>query len=189
MANVTADRVAVGPVVERMTELRAVLTVKEISLATGLSLSHLFSLSRKNRQTVPAATAKALLAVDPEAVGLRVSDLPRFSGEAFKTARIRRGHSQGSLEVQAGVAIGTLYHWEHELVQPTVRTLRLVLGVLGCEFSEVSKEAIEEYEDFSVYLPPLRDAEISPYPCGVCGERFRSRIQLATHPHGKSEES
>lgn len=25
----------------------------------------------------------------------------------------------------------------------------------------------------------------SPYPCGVCGETFRSRHQLATHPHDK----
>lgn len=24
---------------------------------------------------------------------------------------------------------------------------------------------------------------ISPYPCGVCGREFRSRHELATHPH------
>lgn len=25
--------------------------------------------------------------------------------------------------------------------------------------------------------------EIQKYPCGVCGEEFRSRRELATHPH------
>ena len=26
---------------------------------------------------------------------------------------------------------------------------------------------------------------ISPYPCGVCGQNFNSRIALSTHPHGR----
>lgn len=25
----------------------------------------------------------------------------------------------------------------------------------------------------------------TPYPCGVCGREFRSRHELATHPHKK----
>jgi transcriptional regulator with XRE-family HTH domain len=184
---VSPDRHPVGPTAARLAELRQVLTVKEISRATGLGLTHLFSLSRPNRQTVPAATAKAIFAVDPDNVGLRLSDMPRFSGGAFKAARLRRGHSQSSLEVQAGVAIGTLYHWEAGLCTPLVSTLLRVMEALGVDFEEVSERPGETEEDFDVYLQPARhvDDTMAAYPCGVCGEMFRSRIQLATHPHPK----
>jgi len=40
-------------------------------------------------------------------------------------------------------------------------------------------------------LSPIRRLQIQleneiqyPYPCGVCGQGFRSRHDLATHPHG-----
>lgn len=40
-------------------------------------------------------------------------------------------------------------------------------------------------------ISSIRKAQITleneihwPYPCGVCGRGFRSRHELATHPHG-----
>ncbi len=34
--------------------------------------------------------------------------------------------------------------------------------------------------------PADEDDYTSPYPCGVCGQGFTSRSELATHPHRKA---
>lgn len=173
---------------ERLVELRQALTVKEVSRACGVPASQLFTIEHRKRSTVSAEQAKAIFAIDPDNVGLRLSDMSRFSGEAFKAARLRRGYSQIALETKAGVARGTLHHWELGRYRPRVPVALRVMEALGVEFEEISDSPGEPEEDFDVYLQPVRrfDDNMSAYPCGVCGEEFRSRIQLATHPHPKA---
>lgn len=191
-----SDRIPIQPVVERLTVLRKVLTLREISEASGVGFHQLDAFQRKNRRTIDSGEAAAILALDPatvpERVPVRKSQMRAFSPEKFRALRLAQRFSMRALENSAGLANGQLHHWESGRNLPRAWRLEKVLAVLGCTFDDVSN-AVEspapdpvEVDEMSCELRPgWDDFILAPYPCGVCGERFRSRFMLATHPHGR----
>lgn len=189
-------RVPVGPVRERLAELRQTLVLREIAELTGVGFHQLDSMCRRDsRKTVSAAEAEAIMALDPSDLPLMESDAERFSPEKFKAVRLSQGYSMRALEVASGVANGQLHHWEAGRNTPRMWRLQTVLKVLGCGFDAVSVDSAapgpEPVEPEPALPAPSRvdDFILAPYPCGVCGEGFRSRHMLAHHQHKRKKVS
>lgn len=185
--------VPAGPVREKLALLRERLTNNEVSRLTGVSRYQLESMLRPNRRTVRASEAEAILAASPETGWLRICDLPRFSGPKFRRVREKAGYSMASLEAAGGLGTGLVRHWEDERHKPRLERLERAMSILGCTFEDVSGPCEEEFEpeiphEVAAKFSMHQDQIASGYPCHVCGEIFRSRRALASHPHDRKKE-
>lgn len=114
-----------------------------------------------------------------------------FDGERFRAARERQKISRRTLAKMTGLTEWTFQFWETGRSKPTRRdNMEKALKALGLEWQDVSgpvdEVGADSYEE--LFTGPV-DEFIPDYPCCVCGEKFRSRIQLATHRHQKRESS
>lgn len=184
-------RVPAGPVAGRLADLRKIFTVKEIEQATGVSRFNIRAFETPGRLTVRADHAEAIMNLDASAPILKISDMERFSAARFRAVRLAKGFSQPGLEMAAGFSSGLVHHWEDGRHKPRLHRLVAAMSVLGCTFADVSEPdpglpVDDEDEPYEPPRPVFRDDSIlSPYPCGVCGQKFRSRHMLATHSHRK----
>jgi transcriptional regulator with XRE-family HTH domain len=189
-----AEMVPAGPVQQHLKELRQRLTIKEISRQTGVGRFQIEAFQRPTRTEIRADEAAAILAATPDPGWVRLSDLPRFSGVKLRRVREAAGFSMGSLEDAAGLSRGLVHHWEGGRHKPQLERLENVMRVLECTFDDISgpEQPVEpEMAGVEEYLRPARryDDEIMvPYPCLVCGETFRSRRSLSSHPHRTRKE-
>lgn len=182
-------RMPIGPVIGRIADLRKTFSIAELADATGVSRHNLCAFLTPGRLTVPADQGQAILDFDPSDYGLKISDLVRFTPQKFKEVREAKGYSQAALEAAAGFSSGYIHHWESGRNVPRVARLNAAMRVLGCVFDDVSGSPSLRFEPepSSVTLRPQDDMILTPYPCHVCGQGFRSRRMLATHRHPRKE--
>lgn len=64
-----------------------------------------------------------------------------FDGQKFKAQRLSRGFTQKQVEIQAGLAIGQIHHWESGRHVPRDRYLYKALEFMGIGFEDVMKES------------------------------------------------
>lgn len=111
-----------------------------------------------------------------------------FDGARFRAAREARGLSRRTLARMTGLDECTFQYWETGRSRPKYRDkFEAALNALGVDWEDVSGPAggDDSYEES--FTQAGVDEFIPDYPCLVCGQTFRSRVQLATHPHAKKE--
>lgn len=60
-------------------------------------------------------------------------------GAAIKQHREAKGYTQQSLAVAVGVSVGQVSRWERDLDNPTMKNLKALVAVLGCDYEALVK--------------------------------------------------
>lgn len=137
---------------------------------------------------ITASVHEAILAVEFEEAWTPKG----FSGQRFREIRESRNLTRRGLAKLTGLCPETFQYWENGRSVPTrQRNVDLALTVLQAEWRDVCDPVVQEESGFDEYeaaftVDPEADV-ISDYPCGVCGNTFRSRTLLARHPHPRKK--
>lgn len=152
---------------------------------------HGFVVRNGARHQVKQATASAAAAV--LAVEFEPGWNPEgFSPEKFKQLRESRNLSRRSLARLTGLTEWTFQYWEQGRSVPTRKAnVDAALKALHAEWQDISGPAVQpDADEYEVTFRPNPEEDLIPnYPCGVCGNIFRSRTLLARHPHPRRVEA
>lgn len=185
-----------APAIEHVRALhRKGMPLIRISRAAGIQVNkfYLGFYRDENNKMIPVLRMRAENRDKILAVEFEVDDIGEgFSGELVRRAREASGMTILGLSRMLDMDPNTVRRWERGENKPRFRRqVEKAAAILGVPYEQFfgpveplpQQDSYTEEYDWSP-APGVDDYIMTGYPCGVCGREFKSRIRLATHPHG-----